>query len=391
MRDVVIVSAARTPIGSFNGTLAPVAAVELGKIVIDAVISRAGNDKGKIDEVIMGQILQAGAGQNPARQAAMLAGLPDTTPSYTVNKLCGSGLKAVCMGALTIAAGEAEVIVAGGMENMSRAPYLLAKARNGYRLGSGVIEDSIIKDALTDAFHGIHMGVTAENIAALHGISREEADLFALGSQEKAARALREGRFRAEIVPVPVPGKGGVSLFDKDEYPKPDVSLDGLARLSPAFQKDGVVTAGNSSGLNDGAAAVMLMSRQRAEQEGVTPLARIRSYASVGLDPKVMGLGPVEAVRKALEKGGLALDDIDLFELNEAFAVQSIGVLKELGLAAEKVNVNGGAIALGHPVGASGARVVVSLLHEMEKRGARNGVAALCIGGGQGIALVVER
>ncbi len=392
MKEVVITSAVRTAIGSFGGGLASVPASELGRVVLEGAIRQGGVTPEQVDEVIMGQILQAGGGQNPARQAAMKAGLPETTPSYLVNKLCGSGLKSICLGALAVAAGEAEVVVAGGMENMSQAPYLLDKGRTGYRLGHGTISDSIITDALTDAFYPIHMGVTAENIASRYGIRRDEADLFALVSQQRAVAAIRAGRFAEEIVPVQVAGKkGAITLFDQDEYPKPETTLEGLSGLKPAFQKDGVVTAGNSSGINDGAAAVTLMSRDRAEQTGVVPLAVICGYASVGIDPRIMGMGPVEAIRKALNRAGRSLDQIDLIELNEAFATQSLGVLRELGLTTERVNVNGGAIALGHPVGASGARVLVTLLHEMRRRNVQTGLAALCIGGGQGIALVLER
>lgn len=392
MREVVIVGAARTAVGSFNGALAAIPAVELGRTVIEAVIERSGINKADVDEVILGQVLQGGCGQNPTRQAAIYAGLPETVPSYTVNKLCGSGLKTVALGALAIAAGEADAIIAGGMESMSQAPYILEQARSGYRLGNGTIVDAVIKDGLTDAFNDIHMGITAENIAARYQISREEADVFALESQQKAAKAILAGRFKAEIAPVSIKQrKGDPLIFDQDEYPKLDSSLEALTKLRPAFQKDGVVTAGNASGLNDGAAAVLLMSKESAEQKGIKPLARIVSYASVGLDPKVMGLGPVEAVRKALKKASLTIDDIELFELNEAFAVQSIGVNRELKIPAEKINVNGGAIALGHPIGASGARILVSLLHEMQKRDLKLGLATLCIGGGQGIAMIIER
>jgi acetyl-CoA C-acetyltransferase len=340
----------------------------------------------------MGQILQGGCGQNPARQAAIGAGIPDHVPSYTVNKLCGSGLKSVALGALSIAAGEADAIVAGGMESMSRAPYFLDQARSGYRLGNGVLEDSILKDALTDAFHGIHMGITAENIAQQYRITREEADAFALQSQQKAAKAISEGLFGREIVTVPIPGRRGeVVLVRDDEYPRRDTTMESLAKLRPAFKEGGVVTAGNSSGINDGAAALLLMEERAAGQAGIRPLARVLGWGAVGVDPRIMGMGPVEAIRRALAKAGLTLDDIDLVELNEAFAVQSLAVIRELRLDSRKVNVNGGAIALGHPVGASGARVLVTLLHELERRGLRRGLAALCIGGGQGIAMVVER
>ncbi len=392
MRNVVIVAAARTAVGSFSGALAAIPAVELGRTVIEAVIERSGIAKADIDEVILGQVLQGGCGQNPTRQAAIFAGLPETVPSYTVNKLCGSGLKTVALAALSIAAGEADAIIAGGMESMSQAPYILEQARGGYRLGNGTLVDAVIKDGLTDAFNDIHMGITAENIAARYNITREEADVFALESQQKAAKAILDGKFKAEIVPVSIKQrKGDPIIFDQDEYPKLDATLEGLTKLKAAFQKDGVVTAGNASGLNDGAAAVLLMSKESAEQKGIKPLARIVSYASVGLDPKVMGLGPVDAVRKALKKASLTIDDIELFELNEAFAVQSIGVNRELKIPVEKINVNGGAIALGHPIGASGARILVSLLHEMQKRDLKLGLATLCIGGGQGIAVIIER
>ena len=392
MRTVVIVSAARTPVGSFGGSLASVSATQLGQIVISEVIRRAGVTSERIEEVIMGQILQAGCGQNPARQAAIGAGIPNHVPSYTVNKLCGSGLKSVALGALAIAAGEADMIVAGGMESMSRAPYLLDKARNGYRMGNGILEDTLLKDALTDAFHEIHMGITAENIADQYRISREEADAFALQSQQKAAKALNEGIFKREIVPVAVPRKGGEPLLvSTDEYPRDDTTMESLAKLRPAFKEGGVVSAGNSSGINDGAAAVLLMEQGAAKKAGVQPLARVLGWGAVGVDPKIMGMGPVEAIRKALTRAGLTLDDIDLVELNEAFAVQSLAVIRELRLDSRKVNVHGGAIALGHPVGASGTRILVTLVHEMERSGLRRGLAALCIGGGQGIAMIVER
>jgi len=392
MRNVVIVSATRTPIGSFSGSLASLSASRLGELVIREVILRAGVSQERVNEVIMGQILQAGCGQNPARQAAIGAGIPEYVPSYTVNKLCGSGLKSVALGALAIAAGEADMIVAGGMESMSQAPYLLDKARSGFRMGNGILEDSILTDVLTDAFQGIHMGITAENIADQFCISREEADAFALQSQQKAVKAREEGLFRNEIVPVSVTGKRGDSvLVAEDEYPRSDTTMESLARLRPAFKHDGVVTAGNSSGINDGAAAVLLMEKGAAEKAGIRPLARVIGWGAVGVDPRIMGMGPVEAIRKALTKAGLTLDDIDIVELNEAFAVQSLAVIRELRLDSRKVNVNGGAIALGHPVGASGARVLVTLLHEMERSGLRKGLAALCIGGGQGIAMIVER
>lgn len=392
MRSVVIASAARTPIGSFGGSLATVSAAQLGQIVIAEVMRRGGVLPEQVEEVIMGQILQAGCGQNPARQAAVGAGIPDSVPSFTVNKLCGSGLKSVALGALSIAAGEADTVVAGGMECMSRAPYLLDNSRFGYRMGNGALEDAIIKDALTDAFYDIHMGITAENIAARHQISRDEADAFALQSQQKAAKALSERRFARETVPVPLPGKRGERLImTEDEYPRRETTMESLAKLRPAFKADGVVTAGNSSGINDAAAALLLMEEGAARQAGIRPLARILGWGTVGVDPQLMGMGPVEAIRKALAKAGLVPDDIDLVELNEAFAVQSLAVIREARLDSRKVNVNGGAIALGHPVGASGARVLVTLLYEMERSGLRRGLASLCIGGGQGIAMVVER
>lgn len=392
MRNVVIASAARTPIGSFGGSLASVSASQLGRLVINEVVQRAGVSRERVNEVIMGQILQAGCGQNPARQAAIGAGIPEHVSSYTVNKLCGSGLKSVALGALSIAAGEADIVVAGGMESMSRAPYLLDKARSGYRMGNGVLEDTILKDALTDAFHNIHMGITAENIADQYHISRDEADAFALQSQQKAAKAFSEGRFNREIVPVPIPGKRGEDVMvTDDEYPRRDTTMESLAKLRPAFKEGGVVTAGNSSGINDAAAALLLMEQGAARHAGIRPLARVLGWGTVGVDPRIMGMGPVEAIRKALSKTGLTLDDIDLVELNEAFAVQSLAVIRELRLDSRKVNVNGGAIALGHPVGASGARVLVTLLHEMERSGLKRGLAALCIGGGQGIAMIVER
>lgn len=392
MRNIVIASAVRTPIGSFGGSLSRLSASQLGQIAIRDVIRRAGVNPDKIDEVIMGQVLQAGCAPNPARQAAIGAGIPDYVPSYTVNKLCGSGLKSVALGAVAIAAGEADMIVAGGMESMSRAPYLLDKARSGYRMGNGILEDSILKDALTDAFHGIHMGITAENIADQYRISREEADAFALQSQQKAAKALTEGRFIREIVPVAISGKSReVVMVTDDEYPRRDTTMESLAKLRPAFKDDGVVTAGNSSGINDAAAAVLLMEEGAAGKGGIRPLARVLGWGTSGVDPRIMGMGPVEAIRKALAKAALTLDDIDLVELNEAFAVQSLAVIRELRLDSRMVNVNGGAIALGHPVGASGARVLVTLLHEMERSGLRRGLAALCIGGGQGIAMIVER
>ena len=393
MSKAVILSGVRTPIGSFGGSLKDVSAVELGRIAIDAAIERAGVDPGDIDEVIMGNVLQAGLGMNPARQAAVSAGIPDSVPSFTVNKVCGSGLKAVALAAQAISAGDADLIVAGGTESMSRAPYILTDARWGYRMGNGELKDSMLSEGLTCALAGCHMGVTAENIAAKYEIAREAQDQFAVESQRRASEAIAAGRFTEEIVPVPVPQKKGEPLrFKIDEHPRADTSAEKLARLRPAFQSgEGSVTAGNSSGINDGAAALVIASADRARLMETAPLARIVAYASAGVDPRFMGMGPVPAIQRVLEKSGLEITDIDLFELNEAFASQSLAVVKELGLDASKVNVNGGALALGHPIGASGARVLVTLLYEMKRRDLKRGLASLCIGGGQGIAMIVER
>ncbi|MFZ5825272.1 MAG: acetyl-CoA C-acetyltransferase [Bacillota bacterium] len=391
MREVVIVSAARTAIGSFGGALSSTPAHELGATVIKEVLRRANVAPELVDEVIMGQILTAGEGQNPARKAALKAGVPVSTPSTSVNKLCGSGLKTVSMAAQAIMLGDADVVVAGGQESMSMAPYLLPKARTGYRMGHGEIVDSMILDALSCSWENIHMGITAENIAAQYGISREEQDRFATASQNKAEAAIKSGRFKDEIVPVIMPSKKGDITFDTDEFPRAGVTADALAKLRPAFKKDGTVTAGNASGINDGAAAVLLMSAEKAAELGLKPMAVIRGYGSAGVEPRIMGMGPVPATRKALAKAGLSLEQIDLIEANEAFAAQSLGVTRELQWDLAKVNVNGGAIALGHPVGASGARVLVTLLFEMQKRESRYGLATLCIGGGMGIAMVVER
>ena len=393
MSKVVIVSAVRTAIGSFGGSLKDVPAPQLGRIVIEAAIDRAGLGRGDIDEVIMGNVLQAGAGMNAARQAAIAAGIPDSVPSFTVNKVCGSGLKAVTLAAQSIAAGDADLIVAGGMESMSRAPYLLTGARWGYRLGTGELIDSMLSEGLTCAMAGCHMGITAENVADLCAVTREAQDAFSAESQRRAEAAIADGKFEDEIVPVMLPQKKGEPLaFKIDEYPRAGTTAEALARLKPAFKKkDGTVTAGNASGINDGAAALVVASEERARLMELTPMAKIVSYASAGVDPRYMGLGPVPAIERALEKANLAIEDIDLFELNEAFAAQSLAVLRKLGLDGSRVNVNGGAIALGHPIGASGARVLVTLLFEMKRRDVRRGVAALCIGGGQGIAIVVER
>ena len=392
MSKAVIVSGSRTAIGSFGGALRDVPATELGRLVIESAIERAGIDRTDVEEVIMGNVLQAGAGMNPARQAAIAAGIPDYIPSFTVNKVCGSGLKAVALAAQAIVAGDNDLIVAGGMESMSRAPYLLQKARWGYRLGNDEIVDSMLSEGLTCAMANCHMGVTAENVAASCDVSREGQDEFAAESQRRAEAAISAGRFDEEIVPVMVPQKKGEPLaFEVDEHPRSGTTADNLANLKPAFQKNGSVTAGNASGINDGAAALVVASEERVRLMELAPMAAIVSYASAGVDPRYMGLGPVPAIERALEKARLTLKDIDLFELNEAFAAQSLAVLNKLGLDASRVNVNGGAIALGHPIGASGARILVSLLYEMRRRNARRGLAALCIGGGQGIAMIVER
>lgn len=390
--EVVIVSAVRTPIGTFGGALATVPATELGAVVVREALARVGLDPGQVDEVIMGNVLSAGLGQNPARQAALRGGLPDTVPAMTINKVCGSGLKAVALAAQAIRAGDAEIVVAGGMENMSAAPYLLDQARTGYRMGDGKLIDMMVRDGLWCAFEDCHMGITGENVAADHGVTREDQDAFAAESQRRAAAASAAGAFTDEIVGVPVPQRrGDPILVTVDEHPRPDTTVETLGKLRPAFQGDGTVTAGNASGINDGAAATVVMSRERAETLGLTPLATIRGHASVGVPPRVMGIGPVEAARKALRGADLDVGDVDLAELNEAFAAQSVAVCRELGLDPERTNVNGGAIALGHPIGASGARILTTLLHEMPRRGARIGLAAMCIGGGQGIAMVVER
>ena len=390
--DVVILSGCRTPVGTFGGALKEVTAVELATIAVREAVRRAGVRPDQVDEVILGCILQAGLGMNPARQAAIHAGLPESVPATTVNKVCGSGLKAVMLAAQAIRCGDAEVIVAGGTESMSRAPFLLPGARWGERLGHGKVLDHMIHEGLTDAFHDIHMGITAENVAEKYSIGRPEQDAFAAESQSRAEAAIREGRFKKEIVPVPIPQKKGEPKpFDTDEHPRAGTTAESLGKLKPAFKKDGTVTAGNASGLNDGSAALVVASADRAQRLGLTARARIVSYASAAVDPKVMGIGPVPAVRKAIEKAGLALDGIDLFELNEAFAAQSLAVVRELGVDPARVNVNGGAIALGHPIGASGARILVTLLHALESRDLRTGVAALCIGGGQGVALVIQR
>jgi acetyl-CoA C-acetyltransferase len=390
LQDAVIVSAVRTAIGTYGGGLAEVPATKLGEICIRAALERADLKPNQVDEVIMGNVLQAGLGQNPARQAAVNAGLPVDIPGLTINKVCGSGLKTVALAAQAVKLGDADIVVAGGMESMSRAPYLLEKARFGYRMSDGELVDEMIRDGLWDAFNQCHMGITAENICSDRNLTREELDEFALQSQQKAMQAIATGVFRDEIVPVEVPGKKGPTLFDTDQQPR-ETTAEGLAKLRPAFQKGGMVTAGNSSGLNDGGAAVVVMSGQKAKELGLKPLATIRSYASAGVDPRVMGLGPIPSSKRALEKAGLKISDMDLVEANEAFAAQSVAVGKELGFERSKLNVHGGAIALGHPIGASGTRILVTLLYEMQRRDAHYGLATLCIGGGQGVAMIVER
>jgi acetyl-CoA C-acetyltransferase len=390
--DTVIASAVRTPIGSFMGQYSQVSAVDLGALVINEALKRAQIPQDEVQEVIMGNVLQAGLGQGPARQAALRAGIGHSVPATTVNKVCGSGLKSVTMAAQAIIAGDAELIVAGGMENMTQAPYLLTQGRTGYRLGHGTLVDSVTNDGLTCGIGDYPMGITAENMAEQYGVTREEQDRFALRSQQSAERAWSDERFREEIVPVEIRDKkGNITSVAKDEHFRPGTTMEILAKLRPAFKQDGTVTAGNSSGINDGAAAVVVCSAQKARELGISPMARIRSYASTGVDPSLMGIGPVSAMKTALLKAGLTMQDVDLAELNEAFAVQSIAVVRELGLDPSRVNVNGGAIALGHPIGASGTRVLVTLLHEMKKRQSAIGIAGLCIGGGQGIAIVVEQ
>ena len=392
MREVVIASAARTPIGSFGGTLSGLNAVELGTIAAREAIVRAGIDPALIDDVIVGNILSAGLGQNVARQISVYSGVPETVTAMTINKLCGSGLRAVSMAAQFIMLGDADIILAGGTESMSNAPYLLPKGRFGYRMGDGKIIDSMIHDGLTETFNNYHMGVTAENIAKRWNISREEQDEFALGSQLKAEAAQKSGKFADEIVKVSIPQrKGEPVVVDTDEYPRHGTTLEKLAKLPPAFDKAGTVTAGNASGINDGAAMLVVMSKQKADELGVKPLVTIRSYASVALDPTIMGYGPVPASRKALERAGFTVDQLDLVEANEAFASQSIAVVRDLGLNPEKVNVNGGAIALGHPIGASGARILTTLIYEMKRRNALTGLATLCIGGGMGTSIIVQQ
>lgn len=391
MKDVVIASIVRTPVGTFGGALKDVTAVELGVVAVKEAIKRAGITPQQVENVILGNVLQAAQGMNPARQVLIYSGIPQEVPAMTINKVCGSGLRAISLAAQIIKAGDADIIIAGGIESMSNAPFALQKARWGYRMNDGTLIDVMIKDGLWDAFNQYHMGITAENVAAKWGLTREELDQFALGSQQKAEAAIKSGRFKDEIVPVPIKDKKGEILFDTDEHPRFGTTLEALAKLKPAFKKDGVVTAGNASGINDGAAAAVVMSAQKAKDLGITPLCRIVSYASAGVEPAIMGTGPIPASKKALEKAGWKVQDLELIEANEAFAAQAVVVNKEMGWDVSKVNVNGGAIAIGHPIGASGARILTTLIYEMIKRDAKKGIATLCIGGGQGVAVTVER
>ena len=390
--DIAILAATRTAIGSFQGTLSGLPAHALGAALIRGILEKTGIAPAEIDEVVLGQILTAGSGQNPARQAAIAAGLPHAVPALSLNKVCGSGLKAVHLAAQAIALGDADLVLAGGQESMSLAPYVLPKARTGLRLGHAQLEDSLIRDGLWDAFNGYHMGITAENLAERYGITRAQQDAFAADSQRKAAEAIAAGRFQDEITPISIPQrKGDPVLFDTDEQPRAGTTAEALAKLRPAFKKDGTVTAGNASTINDGAAVLLLASAQKAEALGLPVLAWIRGYASAGVDPAVMGIGPVPATQKTLNKAGWRIGDLDLIEANEAFAAQALAVNQELGWDTARVNVNGGAIALGHPIGASGARILVTLVHELIRRDARKGLATLCIGGGQGVAIAIER
>jgi len=391
MKNVVIASAVRTPIGKFGGTLKSVSAIELGSIVIKEALKRANVKPEDVDEVIMGNVLQAGLGQNSTRQSAVAAGIPVEVQSFTINKVCGSGLRAVSLATQLIKLGDDDIVVAGGTENMSAAPYLLEKARWGQRMGDGKIVDEMIRDGLWESFNDYHMGITAENIAEQWGITREEQDEFSAKSQQKAEKAVKEGRFKEEIVPVVIKSRKGEIVFDTDEFPRFGATKESLSKLKPAFKKDGTVTAGNASGINDGAAALVIMSEEKANELGIKPLAKIVAYGTSGVDPKIMGYGPFYATKKTLEKANLKIADMDLIEANEAFAAQSLAVAKDLGFDMDKVNVNGGAIALGHPIGCSGARILTTLLYEMEKRDSKHGLATLCIGGGMGTAIIVER
>ncbi|MEB0136140.1 acetyl-CoA C-acetyltransferase [Actimicrobium sp. CCC2.4] len=391
MNEVVIVAALRTAVGKFGGTLAKVPAVNLGAHVIKGLLAQTGIDPRLVSEVIMGQVLAAGCGQNPARQALIHAGLPDMVPGMTINKVCGSGLKATHLAAQAIFCGDADIIIAGGQENMSASPHVLNGSRDGFRMGDAKLVDTMIVDGLWDAFNQYHMGTTAENVAKKYEITRAEQDAFAVASQNKAEAAQKAGKFKDEILSLEIASKKGNFQFDADEYIKAGATLESLAALRPAFAKDGTVTAGNASGLNDGAAAVMMMSAAKAKELGLTPLARIKAYSSAGLDPSIMGMGPVPAAQLCLKKAGWTHADLDLMEINEAFAAQAIAVNKQMGWDTSKINVNGGAIALGHPIGASGCRILVTLIHEMIRRDARRGLASLCIGGGMGVALAIER
>ena len=392
MREVVIVSAVRTPIGNFGGTLKDTSAAALGAIAVKEAIKRAGIDPAAIDEVIIGNVLSGGLGQNVARQVALAAGIPKEVPSMVLNKVCGSGIRAVSLAAQVIRAGDADIVVAGGTESMSQSGYIAPAMRWGARMGDAKFTDIMINDGLTDAMYKIHMGITAENVCEQWGLKREELDEFAARSQQKAEAAQKAGKFKDEIVPVEIPQKkGDPVVFDTDEYPKAGVTADALAKLKPAFKPDGMVTAGNASGINDSAAAVVVMSKEKADELGIKPLCSVKSYASAGVDPQIMGIAPITTCQKALKKAGLTIADIDLVESNEAFAAQSVAVGKDLGFDPEKLNVNGGAIALGHPIGASGCRIIVTLIHEMLKRDSKYGLATLCIGGGQGCAIIFER
>jgi len=391
MEDVVIVAAARTAVGKFGGTLAKVAAPDLGATVIKALLERAGISGDMVDEVILGQVLTAGGGQNPARQAVIKSGLPEGVPAFVVGKVCGSGLKATHLAAQAIHCGDAGIVIAGGQENMSASPHVVMGSRDGQRMGDWKMVDSMVNDGLWDAYNHYHMGTTAENVAKKYGILREEQDAFAAASQQKAEAAQKAGRFKDEIVPVEIIGRKGTVVFDTDEFIKHGTTAESLAVLKPAFDKAGSVTAGNASGINDGAAAVLMMSESKAKQLGLKPLVRIAAYASAGLDPTIMGMGPVPASKLCLQKAGWTAGDLDLMEINEAFAAQACAVNKEMGWDTSKINVNGGAIAIGHPIGASGCRVLVTLIHEMIRRDARRGLASLCIGGGMGVALAIER
>ena len=393
MKEVVIIDAVRTPVGSFGGSLTGVPAVELGILAVKELMTRTGIDPSAVDELIFGCVLQGGQGQNVARQVVIGSGIPQEVPAMTINKVCASGLRSVSLAAQIIKAGDADIVIAGGTENMSAAPYAVSKARWGARMNDGVLLDLMIHDGLWDIFNNYHMGITAENVAEQYDLSREQQDEFSARSQQRAIAAIEGGRFKDEIVPVVIPQrKGDPKVFDTDEFPRAGTTVEGLAKLRPAFKKNGTVTAGNASGINDGAAAILVMSADKAKELGMKPLVKVVSYASAGVDPKIMGIGPIPASRKALEKAGLTLDDIDLIEANEAFASQSCAVAKDLGFDMEKVNVNGGAIALGHPIGASGARIFTSLFHEMKKRDdVKRGLATLCVGGGMGAALIVEK